>query len=376
MPIIGAFISDSYLGRFRVITMGSIASLLGIIILWLTAAIPNARPESCTLPSLSQIAILFTSFALMSIGAGGIRPCSLAFGANQIDRSENNPKTHSVLQTFFNWYYVSVALPLMTAVTVIVYIQEVKGWVVCFGVPVILMAISSLLFVIGSRNYVKQEVQGSVFTGLFQMVVAAIEKKHQVLPLDNLDLYYHKGSKLATPTQYVSVEQVEDLKSLIKVFPIWSTGITIAITLHQHFPVLQATAMDRHIGPNFEIPAGSFGVFSHLAVTLWIIFLKSGLLALTGSMVVAALVEGARRKGALQVPEVKMSALWLVPQYWLARIAEALSVIGPVGVWVPKDMDINKGHYDYYYWVLALMSLLNFMYFLACTWLYRYRGSC
>ncbi|ERM98647.1 hypothetical protein AMTR_s00109p00102920 [Amborella trichopoda] len=139
----------------------------------------------------------------MSIGAGGIRPCSLAFGANQIDRSENNPKTHSVLQTFFNWYYVSVALPLMTAVTVIVYIQEVKGWVVCFGVPVILMAISSLLFVIGSRNYVKQEVQGSVFTGLFQMVVAAIEKKHQVLPLDNLDLYYHKGSKLATPTQYV-----------------------------------------------------------------------------------------------------------------------------------------------------------------------------
>ncbi|ERM98646.1 hypothetical protein AMTR_s00109p00102860 [Amborella trichopoda] len=52
----------------------------------------------------------------------------------------------------------------------------------------------------------------------------------------------------------------------------------------------------------------------------------AGLLALTGSMVVAALVEGARRKGALQVPEVKMSALWLVPQYWLARIAEALRV--------------------------------------------------
>ncbi|KAL4194037.1 hypothetical protein AMTRI_Chr05g57210 [Amborella trichopoda] len=392
MPIIGAFISDSYLGRFRVITMGSIASLLGIIILWLTAAIPNARPESCTLPSLSQIAILFTSFALMSIGAGGIRPCSLAFGANQIDRSENNPKTHSVLQTFFNWYYVSVALPLMTAVTVIVYIQEVKGWVVCFGVPVILMAISSLLFVIGSHNYVKQEVQGSVFTGLFQMVVAAIEKKHQVLPLDNLDLYYHKD-----PWSLCSVEQVEDLKSLIKVFPIWSTGITIAITLHQHFPVLQATAMDRHIGPNFEIPAGSFGVFSHLAKLTGkrprnLCRMGAGLLALTGSMVVAALVEGARRKGALQVPEVKMSALWLVPQYWLAGIAEALSCMSSIvvalislgiavgnalgNVVLTMDMDINKGHYDYYYWVLALMSLLNFMYFLACTWLYRYRGSC
>ncbi|KAL4194036.1 hypothetical protein AMTRI_Chr05g57200 [Amborella trichopoda] len=476
MPIIGAFVSDSYLGRFRVITLGSIATLLGMIILWLTAAIPNTRPPSCPtqktcfLPSPSQIAILLTSFALMSIGTGGIRPCSLAFGADQLAQSKSDPKTGRTLQRFFNWYYVSVGLSVMIAVTVIVYIQDVKGWIVGFGVPVILMALSTAFFTLGSPFYVKKEAQQSVFTGLFQVVAAAIKKRHQVLPIDNIDgMYYHRGSKLATPTQELrslnktcmitdpakdlkpdgsaqnpwtlcTVQQVEDLKSLIKVFPIWSTGITISIAMLQHgFPVLQATAMDRHLGPNFQIPAGSFGVFSLLALTAWVAIyepiigrvlkkltgkrpsnlfrLGAGLLISTGSMAVAALVESARLKEAHRTPEKKMSALWLIPQHCLAGIAEALNFIGQiefyytecpknmssVGVallslgmavgnllgdvvltivdgvsrnlsgvsWVPRD--INKGHYDYYYWVLAIMSLVNFFYFLLCSWLYRYR---
>ncbi|KAK1313226.1 putative peptide transporter [Acorus calamus] len=96
----------------------------------------------------------------MSIGAGGIRPCSLAFGVDQLyhdatDEKTDDPKRERLLQSFFNWYYASVGLSIMVAVTVVVYIQDSLGWKVGFGVPTLLMLVSAVLFLLGSSLYVK-----------------------------------------------------------------------------------------------------------------------------------------------------------------------------------------------------------------------------
>ncbi|XP_020594619.1 putative protein NRT1/ PTR FAMILY 2.14, partial [Phalaenopsis equestris] len=47
-PLIGAFIADAYCGRFRTLAYGSISSLLGMVVLTLTAAIPQLRPPNCS----------------------------------------------------------------------------------------------------------------------------------------------------------------------------------------------------------------------------------------------------------------------------------------------------------------------------------------
>ncbi|XP_049393294.1 protein NRT1/ PTR FAMILY 1.1-like, partial [Solanum stenotomum] len=96
LPIVGAVVADSYLGRFLTIGLGSIFSFLGTVVLWLTAMIPKARPppcnqsghEACKATTTSQYLLLVLSFLLMSIGAGGIRSSSLAFGANQFDKGD------------------------------------------------------------------------------------------------------------------------------------------------------------------------------------------------------------------------------------------------------------------------------------------------
>lgn len=153
LPIFGAFIADSYIGRFLTIGFGSIFSFLGTVVLWLTAMIPKARPLPCNLVSgqacksatPAQYTLLVSSFMLMSIGAGGVRPCSLAFGANQFDKRDN-PDNKRVLETFFNWYYVSAMISVLIALTGIVYLQDHMGWKVGFGVPAIIMFFSGLLF--------------------------------------------------------------------------------------------------------------------------------------------------------------------------------------------------------------------------------------
>ncbi|KAG5523449.1 hypothetical protein RHGRI_035309 [Rhododendron griersonianum] len=485
-PLFGAFISDSYLGRFLTIGLGSIFSLLGMVLLWMTTVIPQARPpycnqlkgESCKSPTGSQYVTLLFSFVLMSIGAGGIRPCSLAFGANQVDQRDN-PNNKQVLEKFFSWYYAAISISVIIALTVIVYIQDNAGWKVGFGVPAILMFLSALAFFIASPFYIKQKATMSLFTNFARVIVVCIKNIKVAFPSDESNLRYHRmsDSTLSKPTRKLrflnkaciirnpegitpegeasnawslcTVDQVEELKSLIRVMPLWSSSIMMSVNISQAtFQFLQAQSMNRHLTPRFQIPAGSFSVFILIGIVMWIFLydriiipvaskirgkpfsvgvkvrMGVGLFCSFLAMVVAATVEHYRKRKALEsgyynnpIGVVHMSAMLLVPQYLLMGVAEALNVIasneffyselpksmssmalalsglglgvgsllaslilstvekvtkrGGKGSWISNN--INQSHYESYYWLLSIMSLVNVLYFILCSWAY---GPC
>lgn len=136
---------------------------------------------------------------------------------------------------------------------------------------------------------------------------------------------------------------------------------------------------------------------------------------------VSAAVEGKRRNTAIQEgfsddPKavVNMSAMWLAPQHCLHGIAEAFNAIGQIEFYYsqfPKSMssiavalfslgmgvgnliaslivnivddvtkrggnvswvsrNLNEGHYDYYYWVLTILAVVNVFYYILCSWAY------
>ncbi|XP_057968998.1 protein NRT1/ PTR FAMILY 1.2-like [Malania oleifera] len=479
LAIVGAFLSDSYLGRFMVIALGSFSSLLGMTLLWLTAMIPQLKPPPCVLPtgscasaSPAQLAFLLFSFGLMSVGAGCIRPCSIAFGADQLTKKDK-PNNEGLLQSFFNWYYASIGISTILALTVIVYIQEHLGWKLGFGVPAILMVFSTLMFLLGSSLYVKVKADKSLISGFIQVFVAAFKNRKLSFPSKNSDFHHGEELKLTAPTDKLrflnkaciirnpekdlnpdgsasnpwklcTIDQVETLKALIRVLPIWSTGIMILISMNQHsFSTLQASIMDRHITSKFQIPAGSFSVFTVLAVTIWVAFydralvpllakyagkphglsanvrIGIGLLISTAAMAVSAIQENIRRRVAIEQgladkprAVMDMSAMWLVPQYFMFGLAEAFNAVGQIDFFYsqfPKSMsslamalftlgmavanlvgsllvkivdkatskggkeswvsnNLNKGHLDYYYWFITAMCVVNFGYFLFCCW--------
>ncbi|KAL3632971.1 hypothetical protein CASFOL_025955 [Castilleja foliolosa] len=480
-PLVGAFVSDSFLGRFLTIGLGSIASLLGTTQLWLTAMISKARPppcdqftQKCKLASSAQLTFLLSSFGLMSIGAGGIRPCSLAFGADQLTNRKNNTNQERVLESYFGWYYASAAVSVLIALTCVVYIQDHVGWKVGFGVPALLMLLSALLFIFASSLYVKEKANKSLFIGFARVPIVAYKNRHLAFPPRNSNGYHHeKGSTYTSPSDKLrflnkaciiknpqdvsstgnwnlcTINQVEELKALIKVIPLWSTGIMTAINMSQStFPLLQANSMDRHITSSFEIPAGSFAMFNIITLTIWVVLYDRVILPLASklagkkvhlgvklrmgigiflscmAMAVSGIVEHIRRKRAIEQglvndPHgvVKMSAMWLVPQNCLLGLSEAFNAIGQTEFYYsefPKTMssiasslfgvgmgvanllasvilstvdnaskaggreswvsdNINKGHYEFYYWLLAVMTIVNLIYFMLCSWAY---GPC
>jgi hypothetical protein len=74
--------------------------------------------------------------------------------------------------------------------------------------------------------------------------------------------------------RHCSIQQVEEVKCIVRIIPIWAAGIINLTSMTQQgtFIVFQAMKMDRHLGPNFQIPAGSIGVISLITIGLWLPF--------------------------------------------------------------------------------------------------------
>ncbi|XP_057722346.1 protein NRT1/ PTR FAMILY 1.2-like [Arachis stenosperma] len=405
LAIFGAFLSDSYLGRFRVIFIGSISSLLGIASLWLTAMNPSLRPcealvQICNSASAAQLAVLFLALGLISIGAGCVRPCSIAFGADQLAIKENS-NNERLLDSYFNWYYTSIGVSTIIALSVIVYIQENLGWKVGFGVPAGLMFISALSFIIGSPLYIKVKPRSSLLTSFIQVAVVAMKNRKLSVPDSNFDQYYQGIDKelvfptdslrflnkaciirnpendlnpdgsIKDPWSLCTVGQVELLKSLLRVLPMWTTGIFMMVSVSS-FSTLQANTMDRRLFGNFKIPAGSFNVVMIITLSIVIpiydrimvpllarftgrprgfsckVRMGIGLLFICVAKATSAVVETMRRNTAIEEgfadqPDaiIGMSALWLVPEFVLLGFAEAFYPVSLVEFfysYFPKTM--------------------------------------
>ncbi|GMI99978.1 GLUCOSINOLATE TRANSPORTER-2, NRT1/ PTR family 2.11 [Hibiscus trionum] len=402
--LVGAFLCDTYFGRYKTLGFATSASFLGLLAIQLTAAIPGLHPHRCAAkgsgeckgPTTGQLAFLLMGLGLMVVGAGGVRPCNLAFGVDQF-----NPKTDSGkrgIDSFFNWYFFTFTFAQMVSLTLIVYIQSNVSWAIGLGIPACLMFIACVLFFVGSKIYVKVEASGSPMTSVAQVIAVAIKKRklkqleqpwlslfkyippksiNSNLPYTDQFRFLDKAAIVtpedeingdgspADPWRLCSLQQVEEVKCLFRVLPIWASQILYCVTLVQlhTYAVFQAVQSDRRLGnTGFKIPAASYVVFMMLSLTFFIPvydrlivpFLRRirgkqggitmlqrigiGIFVSVLTMLISAMVEQHRRSIALTKPTLgvvprkgavsSMSASILIPQFILGGLAEAFASIG------------------------------------------------
>ncbi|MCD7446048.1 Peptide transporter ptr1, partial [Datura stramonium] len=141
-PLIGAFLADSYLGRYWTIASFSLLYIIGMILLTVSASVTGLKPvcnnDTCHATS-SQKTAFFVSIYLIAVGTGGIKPCVSSFGADQFDDNDETEKKKK--SSFFNWFYLSINVGALIASSVLVWIQMNVGWGWGFGVPAVAMAI-------------------------------------------------------------------------------------------------------------------------------------------------------------------------------------------------------------------------------------------
>ena len=198
-PILGALAADAFIGRFWTIIAGSAIYQVGMVGLVVSALLPRLRPPPCSPPATPcqrasglQLAVLYLSLLCTSLGSGGIRPCVVAFGADQFEQEQQDKAAAERKRRYFNLYFFTMGLAMLLAFTVVVYIQDNVGWGWGFGIPAIGMLVSILVFLVGYPIYVLLKPEGSPFTRLAQVVAAAFRKRSAAVPEDPGMLYQDK----------------------------------------------------------------------------------------------------------------------------------------------------------------------------------------
>ncbi|KAI4332150.1 hypothetical protein L6164_017082 [Bauhinia variegata] len=185
LPLVGAFIADSYLGRYRTIIVASIIYIVGLGLLTFSAVLPSPTNSECEVadkftscsPRL-QVILFFFSLYLMAIGQGGHKPCVQAFGADQFD--EQHPKEFKARSSFFNWWYFTMCGGCMVTLWFLNYIQDNLSWVLGFGIPCLAMIIALVVFLLGTRTYrfiINEKDEKSPLVRIGSVFVAAIRNR-------------------------------------------------------------------------------------------------------------------------------------------------------------------------------------------------------
>ena len=74
-----------------------------------------------------------------------------------------------------------------------------------------------------------------------------------------------------SPWRLCTVTQVEELKCVLRLLPVWATGIIFAAAYTQMTTtfIFQGDTLDPRIG-SFRVPAAVLSVFDTLSVMLWV----------------------------------------------------------------------------------------------------------
>ncbi|KAI9073155.1 hypothetical protein K1719_044887 [Acacia pycnantha] len=379
LPLLGAFIADSYLGRYRTIVISSLLYILGLAMLTLAAKLPSFTDSDCK----EGISLVFRLLGLINL-------------MNAIQKNDN------------------------------------LSWVLGFGIPCIAMIAALILFLLGTKTY-RFTVEGqkrSPFIRIGRVFVAAIRNRQLALPeiafkdeagnivqcskqfnFLNKALFSPNGSK---QEEACSLNEVEDAKAVLGLAPIWAACLVFGIVLAQTptFFTKQGSTMDRTIFPGFDIPAASLQALIPLAIVIFTLIydrifvpiaraitnkpsgitmlqrIGTGIFISVITVVIAALVEIKRQKtaivyGLVDDPDatIPMSVSWLVPNIFCLELLSFLSsfLISVIEEATGKDEqgswfgdNLNKAHLDYFYWLLVGLSVMGLALFIFFAKSYIY----
>lgn len=251
------------------------------------------------------------------------------------------------------------------------------------------------------------------------------------------------------PWKLCSASQVEELKAVLRLLPIWATGIIFSTVYSQmsNLFVLQGSTLDPRTGVSgFEIPPASLGMFDTISVIFWVPVydrvivhvarritgqqngltqlqrIGTGLFISIFSMVCAGILEVIRlkivsRNNYYELEQIPMSIFWQIPQYFLIGCAEVFTFIGQIEFFYDQAPDsmrslcaalqltitalgsyvsaflvtivtiistldgspgwitdnLNYGNLDYFFWLLAGLSVVNLGVFIVLARKHTYR---
>ncbi|KAK9119430.1 hypothetical protein Scep_017523 [Stephania cephalantha] len=504
LALLGGFLSDAFFTTYHIYLISALLEFVGLVILTVQAHWPSLKPPTCDPTSQhtgipckevtgAKAAILFGGLYLAALGVGGIKGSLATHGAEQFDESTQQGRKQR--STFFNYFVFCLSCGALIAVTLVVWIEDNKGWEWGFGISTASILLSIPVFLLGSHTYKNKIPVGSPLTTIFKVLTAATfsrcvvrnpsnavasmgtsptsptQTKDDIAVVDD-HVEEEKGklqfsaqgstsalkfldravvNKPVHPVLECTIQEVEDVKIFCRMFPIFACTIMLNCCLAQlsTFSVQQAATMNTKLG-SLKVPPASLPVFPVLCIIILAPFYDHVILPLarrvtkteTGitnlqrigfglvlsivAMAVAALVEIKRKRvathsGLLSSEKpLPITFFWMALQYLFLGSADLFTLAGllefffteaPASMrslatslsWASLSMgyflssvlvsvvnsvtgasqhkpwlsgsNLNQYHLERFYWLMCVLSVLNFLHYLVWTTRYNYRST-
>ncbi|XP_062222373.1 protein NRT1/ PTR FAMILY 7.2-like [Phragmites australis] len=474
--LIGAFLSDSYWGRYKTCAIFQAIFVLGLALLSVSSHLYLISPVGCGTEhapcgphSGKELGIFYIALYMIAFGNGGYQPNVATFGADQFDE-EDPAEAHSKV-SFFSYFYLALNLGSLFSNTFLSYLEDKGSWALGFWASTAAAATALLLFLSGTLRYRYFQPSGNSIGRICQVAFASCrnwkasaspgvqslyesdekaDASGRKLPhtegFSFLDRAAHADtdSNLGArdPWKLCTVTQVEEVKSILRLLPIWLCTILYSVVFTQMASlfVVQGAAMRRTTAlPGFSVPPSSMSAFDILTVAATIFLYRRAicpfLARLTGrrtgpselqrmglglvvgalAMATAGTVEHFRKTRATTAMSSDLHIIWQVPQYALIGVSEVMMYVGQLEFfnsempdrlksfgsalcmmsmslgnyfsdvivsavtklttsqgrpgWIPADL--NEGHLDKFYFMLAVLAIADFAVYLLCASRYR-----
>ncbi|XP_004506528.1 protein NRT1/ PTR FAMILY 7.3-like isoform X1 [Cicer arietinum] len=405
--LIGAFLSDSYLGRYLTCIIFQVVFNIGLVLLSLSTHFLLLKPQGCGKIGFLcephtpfQVAILYISIYLIALGNGAADPALATFGADQFDEEE--PKEEKSKTLFYSYFYVALNLGSLVAETVLAYIETSGNWILGFWICSGCGCFSFLVFMTGTLRYRHMKTSQNPISRFAQVIVSSVKKIKFQMPANGEGLYeiqegddssgrrmlhtnglrfldraaiisineknkLQDKSQIPNPWQLCTVTQVEEVKCILRLLPVWFCTIFSSVVFIQMLSLFveQGSTMNRKFY-KFQIPPASMTAFDIISTSAFImlfdvlivpIYVKVmkrspklpselkrigiGLAFTIIALVVAGLVERKRLEFASKDGKEtsSLSIFWQIPQYVLVGVAEAFVYVAQMNFFTSQAPD-------------------------------------
>jgi POT family proton-dependent oligopeptide transporter len=178
-PLLGAWIADTYLGRFKTIVYSVIVAEIGHVIL-----VASSAPSVIKQPHAALGAFVI-GLMVMGLGTGTFKPNISPLIAEQVPqerlRVETTAKGERIIvdpavtaTRIFNWFYLFVNIGALVGQLGMAYAERYVGFYLAFLIPTVFFLLCLPVLLVCKKFYVMKPPAGNVMGPAFKLLFKAL----------------------------------------------------------------------------------------------------------------------------------------------------------------------------------------------------------
>jgi proton-dependent oligopeptide transporter, POT family len=187
-PLLGAYVADTYLGRFNTIFVSLAIAIVGHIILTVSAV-----PSVLSNPS-GALGCFVIGLILMGIGTGGFKPNISPLVAEQLPLTKmkviTDKKGERVIvdpavtaSSVYMWFYLFINIGALVGQISMVYAEKYVGFWLSYFLPTLMLCICPAVMFFCRKVYILTPPQGSVFGNAMRIWFLAQKGRWSINPV-------------------------------------------------------------------------------------------------------------------------------------------------------------------------------------------------